>query len=67
MTKEELQLIKAFTSTEEKREIANDFGYQKDTISAVIRGDRRITDESTPLFKKLLQRAKKNQKLTLKK
>ncbi|MDV7696261.1 hypothetical protein N6B72_04930 [Chryseobacterium soli] len=60
MTKEELLLIKSFTSTDEKREIADKFGYQKDTVSAIIRGDRRITDDNKPMFEKLLKKAKQN-------
>ncbi|MBD3904446.1 hypothetical protein NAL32_07350 [Chryseobacterium sp. Ch-15] len=61
MTKDDLLLIRDFTSTDEKREIAGDFGYQKDTVSAVIRGDRRVTDDNKPMFDKLLEKAKENQ------
>ncbi|VXB04216.1 hypothetical protein [Chryseobacterium sp. 8AT] len=62
MTKDDLLLIRDFTSTDEKREIAGDFGYQKDTVSAVIRGDRRVTDDNKPMFDKLLEKAKENNK-----
>lgn len=61
MTKDDLLLIRDFTSTDEKREISGDFGYQKDTVSAVIRGDRRVTDDNKPMFDKLLEKAKENQ------
>lgn len=61
MDKDDLLLIKNFTTTDEKREIAGEFGYQKDTVSAVIRGDRRITLDNLPMFEKLLEKAKENE------
>ncbi|ROI05484.1 hypothetical protein EGI16_03600 [Chryseobacterium sp. G0240] len=62
MTNTDLQLIKTFTSTDEKRDIAGKFGYQKDTVSAIIRGDRRITDDNKPMMSALLRLAKRNNK-----
>lgn len=64
MTKDDLLLIRDFTSTDEKRDIAGDFGYQKDTVSAVIRGDRRVTEDNRPMFNKLLEKATENKKQT---
>ncbi|KAB1228480.1 hypothetical protein [Chryseobacterium viscerum] len=62
MTNTDLQLIKTFTSTVEKRDTAGKFGYQKDTVSAIIRGDRRITDDNKAMMAALLRLAKKNSK-----
>lgn len=62
MTKEDLLLIRNFTSTDEKREIAGKFGYQKDTVGAIIRGDRRVIDDNKPMLDELLKKAKENEK-----
>lgn len=60
MNKDNLLLIRDFTSTVEKREIAEKFGYQKDTVSAIIRGDRRVIDDNKPMLEELLKKAKEN-------
>ncbi len=60
MEQQELLLIKNFTSNIEKREIAGRHNYQKDTVLAIIRNDRRITPENEPMMRELLERAKVN-------
>ncbi|AQX00473.1 hypothetical protein OZ664_11915 [Elizabethkingia sp. HX WHF] len=64
-TSEELALIKEHTSTDEKREAALKHGYVIDTVNAVIRKDRRITEENQNIFRDLLRIAKKNKKNVL--
>lgn len=60
MNQEELLLIRDFTSTDEKREIAGKHNYQKDTVMAIIRNDRRITPDNETMMKELLEKAKEN-------
>lgn len=60
MNQNELLLIRDFTSTDEKREIAGRHNYQKDTVMAIIRNDRRITPDNETMMKELLIKAKEN-------
>lgn len=60
MNQEELLLIRDFTSTDEKREIAGKHNYQKDTVMAIIRGDRRIITDNETMMQELLKKAKEN-------
>lgn len=60
MNQDELLLIRDYTSTDEKREIAGRYSYQKDTVMAIIRNDRRITPDNEPMMKELLKKAKQN-------
>ncbi|AZA74754.1 hypothetical protein [Chryseobacterium indoltheticum] len=60
MNQDELLLIRDFTSTDEKREIAGKHNYQKDTVMAIIRNDRRITADNEIMMQELLEKAKEN-------
>ncbi|MFC7347274.1 hypothetical protein ACFQO9_11150 [Chryseobacterium zhengzhouense] len=64
MNQDDLELIKNFTSTDEKREIAGKHNYQKDTVMAIIRNDRRITQDNEPMMRELLEKAIENKNQT---
>lgn len=64
-TPEELELIRTQTTTTEKRNAALAHGYIIDIIYKVLRRDRNITENTEPIFKELLKKAKSNRKKSI--
>lgn len=62
MSDKVVAFIKRNTTPTERKSFLPKHGYKSETINAVFRGDRDVTESNMPLFKDLLRRAKKNLK-----